>query len=132
MASVFLVINRNKFEGGEEKVRKDLSLIHRRLLPIGIAGITPTINYSEKDCLLISVPDPQIHNHLSSVCTGAFVDLPDNWWNLNLIPTCASFFSSVNDFRCLISSNSTASRSVWYYFDDKQLVQKLSMLLSYI
>lgn len=127
MAGIFLVISRNKFEGGEEKVRNDLSLIHRRLLPIGASGIIPVINYSDNECLLITVSDAKINIHNNSVCTGAIEDLPDNWWELNTIPACASFLSSVDEGRCLISSNSTASRSVWYYFDEKQFVVSTSM-----
>jgi hypothetical protein len=126
MAGIFLVISRTDFDGGEERVRKDLSLIHRRLLPIGASGIIPTMNVGKKDCLLITVPDAKIYSHLSSVCSGAVEDLPAEWWKQNLIPPSASFFSSVNDSSCLISSNSTASRSVWYYFDENQLVVSTS------
>ena len=122
MAGIFLVINRSEFEGGQERVRKDLSSIHRRLLPIGTKEILPSINISSNECLLVTVPDAKIHTHLRSVCTGAIEELPDNWWSQNLIPACASFYASVNDNRCLFASNSTASRSIWYYFDDHQLV----------
>lgn len=122
MAGIFLVINRNSFEGDEVKVRNDLSIIQSNLLPIGSKLNNSIINIDNNSCLLVSVIDSKIKVHGFSICTGSINDLDNEWWTLSHVPAYASFLATVNDTKVVLSSNSTASRSIWYYFDDNQLI----------
>jgi len=122
MSGIFLVISRDSFPGGEGKVKDDLSLICRRMLPEGSNASDATINVSSNACLLVSVPDSKVNIHDVSICSGAISDLDPFWWECDYVSSNASFLCSVNELRCILSSNSTASRSIWYYFDNDRLV----------
>lgn len=122
MSNIFVVISREPFSGGREKTVGDLETICRRMMPENISDSSCVYNVNEKDCLTVSLADSKIEINNSSVITG-LIGVPENrWWEKLSVPEDASFLCSVNEDRCILSANSTASRAIWYYYDETRLV----------
>lgn len=122
MSGIFLVISKDSFSKEKGQIKDDLSSICSRMLPPGASVDSATMNIFDKECLLVTVADSKFYAHNASLCVGSIGTPEPMWWEREYVTENASFLCSVNDKRCVLSSNSTASRSVWYYFDKEILV----------
>jgi asparagine synthetase B (glutamine-hydrolysing) len=126
MAGIFLVISNKNFEGGEIGTQKSLNSILRKINPFGINDVPHHKSIHDNEALLIVNLDSKIKFKNTSVCLGALGKIDDKWTDLECVPPNATFLANTNEHNCILSSNTTASRSIWYYFDKKQLVVSTS------
>lgn len=126
MASIFLVISKKNFEGGEIETQKRFNSILRKVSPFGINEVPYHRSIDLNAALLIVNIDSKIKYKNTSVCLGALGKIDDNWSDLECVPSNATFLANTNESTCILSSNTTASRSIWYYFDNEQLIVSTS------
>jgi asparagine synthetase B (glutamine-hydrolysing) len=122
MSNIFVVISRELFLSGSDKIEEDLSTICRRMTPDNISNKSSVVNINQKDCLAVSLADSKIEINNTSVITGLIGVPEDRWWEKSTVSEDASFLCSVSEERCILSANSTASRAIWYFYDETRLI----------
>ncbi len=90
--------------------------------------LTPSVKVEAdaSTCLFLFNDRKQVKYHEFSICTGTFIPLPDNWWELPEIPASASLFIKTDSNTCKVIVNNVAGRCTWYYSDSEQFIVSTS------
>ena len=111
----------------QNTLTEDIKILSKKLEPDNIIFPLPKVIKSQKITVSIFNPHTSISLHGLSVCLGKLTNSSDNWWK----PKSKFPDGSFALFRCdnkyiEILTDATASRTIWYYFDDDIFIASTS------
>ncbi len=91
---------------------------------------SPISDYNDHEIIYQSDPSEFIFREGFSMVSGAFSDLNSNWWNMEAeLPENFTFLLRSNSNKVSVFSDTLASRTIWYYCDENELVVSTSQFM---
>jgi hypothetical protein len=124
MSKIIWICSKNGFG---ENTKEKLNTIIDFITPDNIKPNPVKINIGSKVSYAVLNPKENIKFNRSSVCMGVlFGDYPHWYLPLNESPDGSFALFRESETHCEIISDATATRTVWYYHDEEQLIAATS------
>jgi len=125
MSKIIVAFYRNDFPNSEVDLHRRASKLGTHLLKSNNVSADFTINTQKYGVLGIFPQNETLPVNDLSLVAGCLEVLPTDWFH-DYKKFSASFQVFANEEGCIVSTNSTASRSIWYYFDENLFIVSTS------
>jgi asparagine synthetase B (glutamine-hydrolysing) len=125
MSKIIVAFYRNDFADAEVQLHRRASKLGTHLLKSNNVSSDFTINTQKYGVLGVFPQNDTLPVNNLSLVAGCLEVLPVDWFR-EYKKYSSSFQVFTNEEECIVSTNSTASRSVWYYFDENLFIVSTS------